>query len=1484
MGSLIRMLRGGSALLGTLAVLLISVPGGFAQSTTLIADFEGDPPKIIASPLHLQGWTLISGIETNMEVYKGALQFCLSTPNHAAGGGESGGRATHAASISGFDQPGFFLQFGISPGVVGGSGVSLAMGAPKNPVLGPGCGLIGNFDAYGHYYIQKAHNSGIVTSTNRFFGGELRLVIDARGHDGDGAGFLFSRLFPEEYRCAIGSTPGGNPFYPVPDMQNIPLGLKGISGSPAIPWSMVQLELATVAYADNIVVGHTTMAKLLALEVNQSVQNWVNTIELVTNKPTVVRAHLQALVSSDAGKTVSGKLRGFVHDQELPGSPLTPIRGNVFQDVAQLADDAAAVRGDPTQGPKTTLNFLLPRAWTAAGEVTLKFESDEAVIESALPDSLDENPTAQTTIHFKPSPPLRIAIIPIKVVNGSRVTPSFNQISELVQTATEMFPLSKIDSVRLPALHLRGTDGRVGDRQLLRALRSMRQRRPRLRGRMLMAIVRQEDGPTENAGSSLALYGVGWSTTENRDTLAHELGHTLFRPHATSGAHFPTFQDNDELFKTGACYPPQPELSDASEEDFPYFYSVLDPSSGSSGLHPTLGPMDQGEKIKIYGIQNVGGQFFPVSPYQSFELMSYCNRGYRWVSDHTYLSLLAAIRNRGNVGPPPNPERAPPPGTDYWMVRGSLIAPSGGVQWLPIQLSHEAPPEVAPGDYTLRYYDANHLMLGEVSFTPDRSLDPVPGLPNPYEFDVPIPSDDRIRQLELFHQTALVGTLVATAHPPQVHVVSPNGGESITTPVFTAQWTASDTDGDALSYTVEFSNDDGATWQVLASDLDSTSLEINATDVPGGPHCRIRVQAGDGFLTAEDTSDGSFTLPDNAPGLEILSPSEGAEFNYLDPISFEALADDLEDGVSDPSTWVWSSDRDGILGTGDALSVNAWNLSEGQHEISLSVSDTAGHVARATRHVRIVRFRNPSLELVRSDASPSLELRMTGTPPSQSFVDTSSNLVDWVPWQTISQNRLTETVAVTNLASKPNQYFRFHTEPLPTKVDALLRDVGGVVGYPTTFSISAQGQWLQYQWFFNGNPILQATNAQFTIDSLSLSNSGSYQVLVSNVLGLSTSSVARLTVVTNDYIISHSFGTPEEGLNGWGRLSAAADGHIYGCARNGGAASAGCLYRFDSESRVYEVLYSFTNATDGGFPLGGALLASDGLVYGTCSAGGKENAGTIWRFLPKSKQLEVLHHFRSTGDCRNPQSELFESSDHRLYGTAFNGGGFGNGGVFGIDLNGSNYIIVHGFRTTGNDGKGPVGGVVETPDGFLYGTTEAGGSATNGIIFRVRRDGSDYQILKHLGLVEGGSRIPDGTLLLASDGFLYGTTVAGGTFDFGTLFRIKPDGNDFTIVHQFGDIRNDVGGATVGLTETPSGYILGTTRIGGNFSQGGIFIINTSKSEYAVAHSFLGGNTDGARSRAPLLLYRGLLYGTTFAGGLKDQGVLLQFWISGVNP
>jgi uncharacterized repeat protein (TIGR03803 family) len=135
--------------------------------------------------------------------------------------------------------------------------------------------------------------------------------------------------------------------------------------------------------------------------------------------------------------------------------------------------------------------------------------------------------------------------------------------------------------------------------------------------------------------------------------------------------------------------------------------------------------------------------------------------------------------------------------------------------------------------------------------------------------------------------------------------------------------------------------------------------------------------------------------------------------------------------------------------------------------------------------------------------------------------------------------------------------------------------------------------------------------------------------------------------------------------------------------------------------------------------------------------------------------------------------------------------------------------------------------------------------------------------------------------MLASNGYLYGTTYNGGTFSAGTVFAISPAGH-FKTLYSFCQRPNCTDGANPfsGLTQGPDGNLYGTTNAGGTNGDGAIYRI-TPGGRFTLLHSFDPTDT-GFPVTAPVLANDGNLYGTTWAGGNEGAGSIYEITTAGV--
>ncbi len=230
----------------------------------------------------------------------------------------------------------------------------------------------------------------------------------------------------------------------------------------------------------------------------------------------------------------------------------------------------------------------------------------------------------------------------------------------------------------------------------------------------------------------------------------------------------------------------------------------------------------------------------------------------------------------------------------------------------------------------------------------------------------------------------------------------------------------------------------------------------------------------------------------------------------------------------------------------------------------------------------------------------------------------------------------------------------------------------------------------------------------------------------------------------------------------------------------------------------------------------------------------------------------------------------------------------------------SNFSTLHTFDANGMvDGGGPKG-VIEGKDGWLYGMTVMGflyyptpGTVAfyGGTVFKMRKDGSGYQIIHQFQQTDpNDGQYPQGHLVQGPDGTLYGTTWEGGTGEVvyssgnpqipggGILFSIQTDGSGYRILHNFGTVSTDGTQPYDSPLLGSDGALYGTTSYGGASSQGSVqdcgtvFKIQTDGSGYTILHNFRPFNSDHDGQDPETGLIEGsdgALYGTTAEGGLS---------------
>jgi uncharacterized repeat protein (TIGR03803 family) len=316
----------------------------------------------------------------------------------------------------------------------------------------------------------------------------------------------------------------------------------------------------------------------------------------------------------------------------------------------------------------------------------------------------------------------------------------------------------------------------------------------------------------------------------------------------------------------------------------------------------------------------------------------------------------------------------------------------------------------------------------------------------------------------------------------------------------------------------------------------------------------------------------------------------------------------------------------------------------------------------------------------------------------------------------------------------------------------------------------------------------------------------------------------------------------------------------------------------------FKMVASFSGV-DGSQSWGQMIQGADGNFYGTTQSGGNNNCdtgcGTIFRVSP-SGVLTTLHSFTNTPDGSLPFGGLVQAPNGDLYGVTLAGGTLnancapfrasGCGTVFKITTGGT-LTILHKFNSA--DGQGPAGQLLIANDGNFYGTTGGGARYGGGTAFKMTPSGTLTTLHAFSG-PEGYS--PEAALIQATDGNIYGTTFDGGMNATGNIFKMTLSGT-VTPLYAFTSTPGDGSYPYAGLVQAADGNFYGTTETGGSFLYFGSVYKMTPAGVLTILHSF--NVTDGDIPTANLIQINGNFYGTTPYGGVNNAGTVFKISPSG---
>ncbi len=317
---------------------------------------------------------------------------------------------------------------------------------------------------------------------------------------------------------------------------------------------------------------------------------------------------------------------------------------------------------------------------------------------------------------------------------------------------------------------------------------------------------------------------------------------------------------------------------------------------------------------------------------------------------------------------------APPAGSRGVLISGTISAKDKSAtieSAVPMPYAGDAAP--GAGSFTLRVEDAAGGLLATRKFAPLVGFGDGPGDGETASFAeaVAIPGGTSIGRVSVTSDTAgqLITRVAATGPAPTVSDVAISDASIERDPV-TLTWKRS---AGTIS-AILFSPDDGDSWRPLAFRVAGESFSVNPETLAGTERGRFAVATTDGLRGAVAELTGvTVSVSNAAPTVSITSPrADDPSPSGLQPILFQAVAGDRDQELAD-SAIVWSSDRDGELGTGAVLTRTADTLAEGKHVITVTVTDDEGAKATATVELEVFRVPPPP---------PSADKTVTASAPA----------------------------------------------------------------------------------------------------------------------------------------------------------------------------------------------------------------------------------------------------------------------------------------------------------------------------------------------------------------------------------------------------------------------------------------------------------------------------------------------------------------------
>lgn len=312
-------------------------------------------------------------------------------------------------------------------------------------------------------------------------------------------------------------------------------------------------------------------------------------------------------------------------------------------------------------------------------------------------------------------------------------------------------------------------------------------------------------------------------------------------------------------------------------------------------------------------------------------------------------------------------------------------------------------------------------------------------------------------------------------------------------------------------------------------------------------------------------------------------------------------------------------------------------------------------------------------------------------------------------------------------------------------------------------------------------------------------------------------------------------------------------------------------------AQTVSTVYNFAGGTKGAANPWYVTLVqgTNGQLFGTTYNGGSKGMGTAFS-VTTSGTFTLLHSFvGGAADGANPSGGLTLGTDGNFYGTTQQGGSTTQGILFRMTTAGA-ITILHTFNSA-TDGAFPWQAPIQAADGNFYGTT-AESKNNDGLVYKWNTSTSTYSVIYSFDITHGYH--PVAAPVQGVDGFLYIPVALGGTNLCGAVVQLSTAG----VLNNSYDFPCEPGGDyPIGpLVQASNGNFYSTTQDGGSNGEGTIYQMTTGM-VVTLLHSFGSTFGDGEYPAAGMLLATdGNYYGAAAEGGAHDDGSLFNTSTSGV--